>query len=206
MNSSTSSFVMSRDLLLAEERRDVDAEVALIADGGRRLPAPRDQLLDQPLARLLDRHPLIHRRDGDLGHQLAQPGLGHLPGQAVAAARRADRPELARDRPVPDAPLAIPGVALLEDAAGAVLALPGAGWLGLGGPLRRHALLYTPTPEAGAPRWPLRSSALHESRNARPRAGPLRPTTSTSPPGHCGSDLRTTRPAPWPRPSFPARS
>ena len=50
------------DLLPAEEGRDVDAEVALIADGGRRLPAPRDQVLDQPLPRLLDRHPLVDRR------------------------------------------------------------------------------------------------------------------------------------------------
>ena len=50
------------DLLLAEERRDVYAEVALVTDGGRRLAAPRDQVLDQPLPRLLDGHPLVHRR------------------------------------------------------------------------------------------------------------------------------------------------
>jgi hypothetical protein len=111
------------DRLLAEEGPDVHAEIALIADRGRRLAAPGDEMLDQPLPRLRDGHPLVDRRDSDLGHQLSQPGFGHLPGQAVAAAGSADRPELSRDRPVPDTPLAVPGVALLEDAAGAVPAL-----------------------------------------------------------------------------------
>src|SRR5262249_20286387 len=115
-----------RDRLLTEEWRDVDPQVALIADGRRCLPALRRQVANQPLPRFLDGHPLVTRGAGACGYELAQPGLGHLAGQAVSTPGCRDRTELARESAVPHSPLAVPRVALLEDAAGAVLALAAA--------------------------------------------------------------------------------
>ena len=178
-------YVLLRDVsdrLVAEERRHMHAEVALVAHRGRHLPALGDQLPDQPRTSLLDRHPLEQRRDRYLGHQLSQPGLGHLAGQAVAASRRADRPELAGDRPVPNAPLAIPGIALLEDAARAVPPFRGAAWLQRGRVLRGHRPFIRPR----RPPARLRASVLirppARTVNWRSAAGPAPPRRHDRPP------------------------
>ena len=158
------------------------AEVALVAHRGRHLPALGDQLPDQPRTSLLDRHPLEQRRDRDLGHQLSQPGLGHLAGQAVAASRRADRPELAGDRPVPNAPLAIPGIALLEDAARAVPPFRGAAWLQRGRVLRGHRPFIRPRRPPARLRASVLIRPLARTVNWRSAAGPAPPRRHDRPP------------------------
>ena len=78
------------------------------------------------LAGLRERQRPLWRRHSDLGDELAKAGLRLRPREPFARARLALRADPALDLATTDPPLAIPGVAVLMDRAGAVGAPDGA--------------------------------------------------------------------------------